>query len=50
MHLKLLEKQEQAKLKRNKRRKIIKIRAKIKEIVTKKKKKSTSRQTPGKSV
>jgi hypothetical protein len=38
MHLKLLEKQEQANPKTNRRRKIIKIRAEINEIETKKKK------------
>jgi hypothetical protein len=36
LHLKLLEKQEQAKLKTSRRREIIKIRAKINEIETKK--------------
>jgi hypothetical protein len=35
LHLKLLEKQEQAKLKTSRRREIIKIRAEIKEIETK---------------
>jgi hypothetical protein len=39
-HLKLLEKKEQAKPKTSKRREITKIRAKINEIETKKKKKS----------
>jgi hypothetical protein len=38
LHLKLLEKQEKAKLKTSRRREIIKIRAKINEIETKKKK------------
>jgi hypothetical protein len=38
LHLKLLEKQEQAKLKTSRRREIIKIRAEINEIETKKKK------------
>jgi hypothetical protein len=38
LHLKLLEKQEQAKAKRNRRREIIKIWAKINEIETNKKK------------
>jgi hypothetical protein len=37
LHLKLLEKQEQAKAKRSRRREIIKIRAKINEIETNKK-------------
>jgi hypothetical protein len=37
IHLKLLEKQEQANPKTNRRREIIKIRAEIKEIETKKK-------------
>jgi hypothetical protein len=36
LHLKLLEKQEQAKLKTSRRREVIKIRAKINEIKTKK--------------
>jgi hypothetical protein len=38
LHLKLLEKQEQAKPKTSRRKEIIKIRAKINEIETKKKK------------
>jgi hypothetical protein len=40
LHLKLLEKQEQAKPKTSRKRKIIKIRAKINEIETKKRKKT----------
>jgi hypothetical protein len=41
LHLKLLIRQEQAKLKPNRKRETIKIRAKINEIETKKKKKKT---------
>jgi hypothetical protein len=41
IHLKLLEKQEQANTKTNRRREIIKIRAEINEIEAKKKKKHT---------
>jgi hypothetical protein len=44
LHLKLLEKQEQAKPKSNKKREIIKIRVKINEIESKKRKKHTMNQ------
>jgi hypothetical protein len=50
LHLKLLEKQAQAKPKTNRRRKIIKIRAKINEIETKKQKKHTKNQPKKKMV
>jgi hypothetical protein len=44
LHLKLIEKQEQAKPKTSRRREIIKIRAKISEIETKKRKKERNIQ------
>jgi hypothetical protein len=48
LHLKFLEKQEQAKPKTSRRREIIKIRVKIKEIETKKKKyKESTKQKAG---
>jgi hypothetical protein len=45
LHLKLLEKQEQAKPKASRRREIIKIRAKINEIETQKPYKESTKQT-----
>jgi hypothetical protein len=47
LHLKLLEKQEQAKHKPSKRRKITKIRAEINEIETQKTYKESPKQKPG---
>jgi hypothetical protein len=44
LHLKLLEKQEQAKAKTSRRREIIKIRAEINEVETKQNKKHTKNQ------
>jgi hypothetical protein len=44
LHLKLLENQEQANQKTSRKREIIKIRAEINEIETKKKKKNTKNQ------
>jgi ATP-dependent protease ClpP protease subunit len=49
LHLKLLEKEEQARPKTRKRKEIIKIRAKINELVTKKKKKQKQRINKTKS-
>jgi hypothetical protein len=49
LHLKLLEKQEQAKLISNRRREIIKIRAEINELETKKRKKTYKESTKQKA-
>jgi hypothetical protein len=47
LHLKLLEKQEETKTKTSRRRKIVKIRAKINEIETNKKTKESTKQKSG---